>query len=142
MKAAGRRAKGNAFERQVATECREVWPAAQRGLRQTRDGAESADVEQTPYWIECKADERRPIERAVAQALAATDGRPIAVVSKRNRGELLVTMRLEDWLVRELALEGAKEFIREQRARAEAERVYQDKRRAARDEDLRTPRAP
>jgi len=39
------------------------------------------------------------------------------VVSKRNRGELLVTMRLEDWLVRELALEGAREFIHSQRAR-------------------------
>jgi hypothetical protein len=115
MKPGGARTKGHSFERWLAAQCRQVWPAAQRGLKQTRDGAECADVEHTPFWLEAKADERRPIERAVAQALAATDGRPIAVVSKRNRGVVLVTMTLADWLTQQLALEAARVALQEMR---------------------------
>jgi hypothetical protein len=92
------RVKGANWERWVVNRLREVWPAARRGLGQSRDGREVADGDRTPYWVECKRDEIRSIDAAVRQAVAATDGRPIVVVSKRNRQEPLATMRLEDWL--------------------------------------------
>ena len=98
MRPGGQRVKGANFERWVAGRLREVWPTARRGLGQCRDGREVADCDRNPYWIECKSDQRRSIDAAVRQALAATDGRSIVVVSKRNRQEPLVTMRLEDWL--------------------------------------------
>lgn len=92
------RDKGAAFERAIAITLRSVWDAAKRGIGQARAGGEVADVEGTPYWIECKHRRRVSVQGAFVQATEATDGRPPVVISRENRGPLLVTMGLSDWL--------------------------------------------
>lgn len=91
------RTKGRVFERLVAKLLRAVWPEAKRGF-QSRSGREAPDVDGTDLWIETKHGARVNIRAAMRQALAATDGRPVVVVSREDRGEVLVTMRFEDWL--------------------------------------------
>lgn len=95
------REKGRVFERLVAKLLRAVWPDAKRGF-QSRSGKDGCDVEHTPYWLELKCGQRVNVRAAMRQALAATDGRPVVVVSREDRGEILVTMKFEDW--RELAV--------------------------------------
>ena len=92
----GRRSrdKGAVFERRLATTFRAIWPDARRGIGQTRFAGEVPDVEGTPYWVEAKRQKRPNINAAVAQARKATDGRPILVVTKRDREPTLVTMDL------------------------------------------------
>jgi bifunctional DNA-binding transcriptional regulator/antitoxin component of YhaV-PrlF toxin-antitoxin module len=58
-----------------------------------------ADVEGTPYWIEAKRHKRCSIPAAWRQAVEATDGRPIMVVTKDDGGEVLVTVKLETVLL-------------------------------------------
>lgn len=84
--AQGRRArqKGNEFMRRVANLLKPLYPNARRGL-QSRDGSEFADVEGTPFWIECK-DQKRPslfgAHRQAAEAQEADD-RPILLILKQ-----------------------------------------------------------
>lgn len=94
----GSRRKGAAFERAVAIALRTVWPAARRGIGQARSSGEAPDVELTPYWVEAKHRRTVCIRRAYDQALAATDGRPPLTVTRENRGPVLVTMALTDFL--------------------------------------------
>lgn len=90
------RRKGHNFERQTAIALKGLWPEAKRGLQYV-EGNEAPDVDETPYWIECKCGKRTNIKAAVKQATEATDGRPIVVISKNDREATLVTMLLEDW---------------------------------------------
>ena len=96
------RTKGAAFELLVANQLREVWPGAKRGLGQARDAKGLADVEGTPFHVQCKHGAQPNIVAAMAQAdkdrNVASDGRPPLVVTRRDRGEVLVTMRLSDWI--------------------------------------------
>lgn len=78
------RRKGHNFERQVAAEFRTIWPEASRGA-QSRSGDDAPDVDNTPWWVECKCGKRPSIPAAVKQAVAATDGRPILVIVKDDR---------------------------------------------------------
>ena len=94
----GSRRKGAAFERGVAIALRSVWPAARRGIGQARSGGEVPDVDRTPYWVEAKHRRTVCIRAAYEQAAAATDGRPPMTVTRENRGPMLVTMRLADFL--------------------------------------------
>lgn len=100
------RRKGATFERELARRWREsrLFPQAERGLSQTRDGGECCDVEGTPYWIEAKRRERGFVESALEQAerarAAAGDARPVVVVTKRNRAAALASMRVEECAVR------------------------------------------
>ena len=89
--------KGAAFERKVAQMMQCLYPNAKRGIGQARSASEVADVDGTPWWIEAKAQHRVSIHAAIAQARAATDGRPILVVSKNDpetgeKSEILVTL--------------------------------------------------
>lgn len=77
---------------------RKVWPEAERGAQQSRTGDCMADVEGTPYWTEVKFQQAPSIHKALLQAQAATDGRPVLIMSKRNREPMLVTMLAEDWI--------------------------------------------
>jgi hypothetical protein len=99
---AAQRIKGFSWEREVANLLKPVFPSARRGLGQARDGSDVPDVDQTPFWIECKVGQRPNIQKAVQQALDASlakgDGRPPVVVSKRDRCTPLVTMHLGDWI--------------------------------------------
>ena len=91
------RMKGHNFERACANLLKAVWPKAQRGY-QARDGGDAPDVQGTPFHVECKVGKRPNILAALAQALEASDGRPVLVITHRDRGETLATMRLQDWL--------------------------------------------
>ncbi len=96
------RTKGAAFERLVANLLKPLWAEARRGLVQSRAAGEDSDVTGTPFWIECKAHRQVSIPAAYAQATAAkaqrADPRPALVVSKNDRGEVLATMSLADWM--------------------------------------------
>lgn len=103
------RTKGARGEREVVTLLREAWAGIKRGLTQTRGGSDVADVEGSPYWIEVKIGKKPNINAAVEQAKSATDGRPVAVFTRRDGEEWLVTMRAVDWVAERQA---AKEVMR------------------------------
>lgn len=88
------RTKGATFERAVANRMREVWPDAKRGF-QSR-GAEAPDVDGTPWWVECKADEKIAPRAALSQGRRDTDGRPVVVVLKRLRKPWVVCVPFND----------------------------------------------
>lgn len=94
--------KGKAFERLVAQRLREVWPEAKRGLSQTRDGAECADVEVPGYWIECKKwkvfTQANKVSAYVqaAEASKASNKIPIVVWQRQNSRDVMCSMRLHD----------------------------------------------
>ncbi len=93
------RVKGRAFEQETARKLRPMFgDRVKRGF-QRRDGREAPDVDGTPYWIECKHAKCVNVRAAMAQAIAATDGRPPVVIAKDNGVRVpLVVMRLGDWL--------------------------------------------
>jgi hypothetical protein len=94
------RTKGAQGERDVANELRSVYPdAARGGLLQTQYGTASnaCDVEHTPWWIEVKRGQRPNIQGAYDQATDATDGRPVLVVTRKDRSDWLATMTLEQF---------------------------------------------
>ncbi len=94
------RTKGAQGERDVANELRSVYPdAARGGLLQTQYGTASnaCDVEHTPWWIEVKRGQRPNIQGAYEQATDATDGRPVLVVTRKDRSDWLATMTLEQF---------------------------------------------
>ena len=82
---------------------RQIWPEAERGAQQSRRGDVMPDVEGTSFWPEVKFGQNPSIHKALLQAEAATDGRPVLIMSKRNREPMLVTMRADDWV--ELVIE-------------------------------------
>ena len=90
------RRKGAAFEREVSNLLKQIYPDARRGIGQARSGGEVADVEGTPWWVECKRKKKCSIPAAWRQACEATDGRPCLVVAKDDGGPILVvTDRVE-----------------------------------------------
>lgn len=97
MSGAASRTKGHNFERHIAKLFREFYPEARRGYQSRGGGAEQADVEGTPFHVECKVGKQTNIKAAVRQALTDTDGRPIVVVTKDDRSDTLVTMLWDDW---------------------------------------------
>lgn len=91
------RIKGHSFEREIAIKLRKYYPGARRGL-QYRDGAECSDVIGTPWFIECKRHRKVSIQQAAYQAEQAKPGsQAFLVVSKDDRGKLLVTMEWEEF---------------------------------------------
>jgi hypothetical protein len=93
---AAQREKGKRGERQAAEKLRELYPAAQRTIAQSR-GAEDCDVSGLPWWVEVKIGKAPPVLAAMRQALRDTDGRPPLVMTHQDRGEWLVTMRFDDF---------------------------------------------
>lgn len=91
------RNKGANFEREIANFLKaNGFPQARRGIGQSRSAKEVSDVEGTPFWVECKVGAGPSVRAAIAQAEAATDGRPIAVVVKWDGGKPYVLFGLED----------------------------------------------
>lgn len=107
----GARTKGHNFERKIANLLTDLtglkW---RRGLNQSRDGgAESADVvceDNHPLadllHFELKRMKRCNIRAALRQALEDIANQPNSkipvIITKNDREEILVTMRLQDWL--------------------------------------------
>lgn len=97
------RTKGKVWEREVAKMLQRFWPDARRGW-QSRSGDDEADVEDTPFWVECKVGARPNVYAAFRQSEEAYDGRPILVVVKRNAENshqdpsCFIAMRIENFL--------------------------------------------
>jgi hypothetical protein len=98
----GARAKGANFERQLAKIISDATPVeARRGLAQTRGGgAEVSDVEMPLVHIEAKRHKRCNIKAALEQAIndCEANGKIPVAITKDDRKDILVTMRLDDWL--------------------------------------------
>lgn len=92
------RTKGARGEREVVAILRCAYPGAKRGLTQTRGGGDVADVEGTPHWVECKLGKKPDINAAVRQARESTDGRPIAVWTRRDGETWMVTVDAHEWM--------------------------------------------
>jgi hypothetical protein len=98
------RRKGASYEREVGHRLATVYPSACRGAQQSRQGDVMADVEGTPWWVECKVGQRIDIIGAFRQAELASDGRPVLCAVKRNaitgKGgpEEFVCLRWDDFL--------------------------------------------
>lgn len=86
------RDKGKRGEREVVRILTAAgnWPA-RRGW-QSAGGRLQCDVEGTPLWTEVKRGKRCNIRAAMAQALADTDGRPVAVFTREDGGDWLCTL--------------------------------------------------
>jgi hypothetical protein len=92
------RNKGANFERLVSKMFAGLgYASARRGIGQARSAKEVSDVEGTPWWVECKCGQHPDILAAWRQACEATDGRPVLVVSHRDREGTLVTMSWEQF---------------------------------------------
>lgn len=93
------RDKGSKFERLIANELKVLFENACRGVGQTQKGSTCADVEGTPFWVECKHGKQPNIRAAFKQAIDARkdadDSRPILVVSRKDRGIVMASMELE-----------------------------------------------
>lgn len=96
------RRKGASFERKIANTLKALWGNARRlGHAQSGNGRVEEgcpDVEGTPFFVECKHGKKPNIPGAYKQAVEATDGRPPLVITRRDGEDILVTMKLEDWL--------------------------------------------
>ena len=98
----GARAKGAAFERELAkyfTENTKL--TAKRGIGQTRcGGSEVSDVDMPIVHIEAKRHKRCNIKAALKQAIedANVNGKIPVAITRDDRAEILVTMRLDDWI--------------------------------------------
>jgi hypothetical protein len=95
------RHKGAVWERELVHIFSEVFGAenVRRGL-QYRDGAECPDVIAPGLWVEAKVGKLTNPRAAIRQAVDASAGKglwPVAV-SKDDRTEPLVTMRLDDFV--------------------------------------------
>lgn len=93
------RDKGARFERAVADFLKPLFPGSRRGIGQTRSASECPDVDNTPFWVECKHGKKPNIRAAMEQAMKATDGRPVVAIVKDNGKEPLVTMNLNLFLI-------------------------------------------
>ena len=94
------RIKGRAFEQWVAKQLRgRLWPEARRGL-QCQEGGRVADIENTPYHVECSCGG----ESIWAKWKQANDDStryshkvPI-VIKKRDRDEVVVMLSFETFV--------------------------------------------
>ena len=95
MKPGGGRAKGHAWERQVAIMLRPYFPKAKRGL-QYQIGFDGSDVIETPFFIECKRGKKVNIRAAFAQAHGDNKtGKPVLIMSKEDNCKPVVSMEWE-----------------------------------------------
>ncbi len=116
MKPGGGRAKGKAYEREVAIAFRAVFPETKRTLTQQRDSGEAPDIDAPGFWVEAKHHRRVTIRKAFDQAVdeaarAKSSAVPVAV-TKDNRCESLATLRLVDFVALLARLEQAEKTAR------------------------------
>lgn len=96
------REKGKRFERQLAHYFQEHGFDARRSAQFCGKTGQAADVIGLPD-IHCEAKHQEKmmlydwIEQAVRDSEAAGDGKP-TVFHKKNNADILVTMRLDDWM--------------------------------------------
>lgn len=96
------REKGASFERKIANFFKDYGYDAHRSAQFCGKTGQAADVIGVPgLHLECKHVEAMRLyewmEQAVNDATAAGEGIP-TVIHKKNHADILVTMRLEDWI--------------------------------------------
>ena len=95
--------KGARFERQLASIFRENgYKNARRSAQYCGNTGDAADVVGVPHiHIEAKHQEAMRLYDWMSQAVSDSNGTGNipAVFHKKNNAEILVTMRLDDWLV-------------------------------------------
>ena len=93
--------KGKRFERELASLLREYGYEARRTAQYCGKSEESADVVGLPFiHIEAKHQEKMELYKWMEQAkrdAEGTENMP-AVFHKKNRADILVTVRIEDFL--------------------------------------------
>ena len=95
------KAKGARFERALAAKLREYgYKDCRRSAQYCGNTGEAADILNLPHiHIEAKHQEKMYLYDWMAQAKHdARDGEIPAVFHKKNNADILVTMRLEDWM--------------------------------------------
>jgi len=91
------RSKGARGERELAAKLREMGFGEARRGQQFSGSEDSPDVKAIEgIHIECKRVETLNIHKAMAQAVGDAGGNTPCVIHKRNRGEWMVTLRLDD----------------------------------------------
>ena len=98
------KAKGSAGERELCVWLTAHGYPARRNEQRYTGGKGNPDVSVEGlegYHFEVKRVEKLNVSEAMRQAEADADGRIPAVVHRRNREPWLITMRLDDWIVRE-----------------------------------------
>ena len=95
------KAKGARFERHLASKFREYGYDARRTAQYCGNTGDAADVVGLRgIHIEAKHQEQMRLYEWMAQAVRDADGKGNlpAVFHKKNNADILVTMRLEDWM--------------------------------------------
>ena len=94
------KAKGARFERHLASKFREYGFDCRRGQQYCGANGDADVVGLPGIHVEAKHQERMQLYDWMAQAKrdAAGKGNLPAVFHKKNNAEILVTMRLEDWM--------------------------------------------
>ena len=101
MSGARSRNKGHNFERELVQLFRRWFPDLdiKRGLGQTRDGSECADVEMPYVWVEAKRGKRTNIKAALRQAFDAAGASRIPIaICRDDREDATATLNLIDFL--------------------------------------------
>lgn len=93
------RRKGRSFEQEIARSLRPLYPEAKRGLQSRGGTKEVPDIDNTPFYFECKREKSTNPKKAWKQAADGTDGRPPVAVCKDDNGPILVTMELSVFLI-------------------------------------------
>lgn len=95
----GSRSKGKRGELELAAYLREQGYAARRGRQYSGDPSAPDVVGFDPrFHLEIKRVEKLVIDNAIAQAVADAGLKIPLVVHRRNRGQWLATVRLDDLL--------------------------------------------
>lgn len=96
------RNKGKAFELLVARSLRVLYPNAKRGNAQYRNNSQyedkKADVEETPWWVECSHGTSITPSNKMLQAIKSTDGRVPVIVTRYDHCPIIASMRLDDFV--------------------------------------------
>ena len=95
------RVKGHRFERELAITFRELYGESVKRGFQSRNGAESPDVDGLPFWVEAKRGKKTYPMAALAQAeeACADDGRPPVAVCRNDQDtDAVVVLRLSTFL--------------------------------------------
>lgn len=93
--------KGKRFERTIANILKDYGFEARRTNQFCGNTGDASDVVGLPgIHIECKAQEQMRLYDWMAQAIhdAEKSQKLPAVFHKKNRADILVTMRLDDWM--------------------------------------------
>lgn len=93
--------KGARFERELAEILRGYGYECRRGVQYSGKAGDADVIGLPDIHIEAKHQERMMLYEWMEQAIsdASKNGRMPAVFHKKNRADILVTMRLTDWII-------------------------------------------